>query len=621
MAKETTLGVGDFAAPGMELIGAFTDKDATFGAKGSAIGGGVGAGLGAALGGPAGAQIGKMLGNTVGQLIGGAKDKKLATERMSSTMNRKYSQLNLAYNADPYGSGSTFYAEEGLVLPGVGDTVAVNIEKGELLVDPAKMEVIQSFDTKRYKKHAKNKSQEHPGNFIEMDASQVVIPKKFAKAFKEGDRISRRSIVAQIMENQEKNGIETNDEMVYAQDGVAPSAYRKINVSKYKKPVSKKAAVNNAVVKPKKELIAGQLAPTPSLTDMQEFADYIPAAGQVPGIDYTAAMSPDFDPSAQLSEITGTIDPVKISKKPLVSSTQMPADLKSADIKMDPSLIKKPNFLQKLGLADIGPIDINEVKAARSLNTLPTVFGMIQAGQNDPFLQYDENNQFDSAKAIFSQMPVDENIEAARAGVAQNTAGFIKAMRNVNSPAARAEVADVVLKSNAQIGTIEQDAQNRRTQRIGQKLGLLADIEQKQGADRLQARNKFAVESSQDRAARQGMLQSALSEGVTNYAKSVMDDEKIKLGNAILKYNKINPGGADVISEDSGAVGLQIANMAGLIPGPMATGYQVPSIPGVSRGIPIVNGQPALPGIGVTGTASKPKIGAPATAKKILGGR
>jgi hypothetical protein len=236
MAKEATsggmegVGVGDFAAPGLELIGAFTDKDATFGAKGSAIGGGIGAGLGAALGGPAGAAIGKALGNTVGQLIGGAKDKKLATERMSSTMNRKYGQLNLAYNANPYGTGSTFYAEDGLVLPGVGDKVQVNIEKDELLVDPSKMEVLQSFDSKRYKRHAKDKSQEHSGNFIEMDASHVIIPRKKAKLFAEGDRITRRSIIAQIMEDQENNGVEVNDESIYAEDGVVPSAYRNIQV-------------------------------------------------------------------------------------------------------------------------------------------------------------------------------------------------------------------------------------------------------------------------------------------------------------------------------------------------------------------------------------------------------
>lgn len=603
MAKENTsgsgLGVGDFIAPGAELIGAFTDKDATFGAKGSAVGGGVGAGLGAAIAGPVGAQVGKMLGSTVGQLIGGAKDKKLATQRMSSTMERKYGQLNLAYNANPYGTGSTFYAEDGLVLPGVGDTVSVNIEKGELLIDPSKMEVIQSFDSKRYKTHAKDKSQEHPGNFIEMDASHVIIPKKKAKAFKEGDRISRRSIIAQIMENQDENGIETNDEVLYAQNGVVPSAYRKIQVPKYQKSKNS-TKKSTSVVSPQSTKIAGQIAPTPSFTDMQEFSDYTPAAqllaSRAGNTDFASGLDPMFDASANLEQITSNMNTQPVSsEKPAPNVYAGAVSGNSADIKMDPSLVKKPTFLQKLGLADLQPVDINPVKAARAMNFLPTTLGLIQAGQSDPFLQYDENNQFDSAKAMVGQIPVDESIEAARAGIAQNTAGFVKAMRNVNSPSGRAEVADVILKSNAQVGQIEQDAQNRRTQRIGQKLGLLADIEQKQGADRLQARNKFALESSQDRAVRQGLIQSAVSEGATNYAKSVMDDEKVKAVNAALKYNKIKPGSATSIEENQDAINNAILTLSSVLPNFVTSG---------AKGLTTIESQ------------KKDKIGAPAGSTK-----
>lgn len=633
MAKEATsggmegVGVGDFAAPGLELIGAFTDKDATFGAKGSAIGGGVGAGLGAALGGPAGAAIGKALGNTVGQLIGGAKDKRLATERMSSTMNRKYGQLNLAYNANPYGSGSTFYAEDGLVLPGVGDKVQVNIEKDELLVDPSKMEVLQKFDSKRYKRHAKDKSQEHKGNFIEMDASHVIIPRKKADAFKNGDRIARRSIIAQIMEDQEKNGIETNQGVQYAKDGKGPD-FGKMTKDEIKAQqqylISKGAKIkDDGLYGPKTKAALKQYGAMPTnngITDIE--AEYISNSTK-PTMNYASAVLPGFDASANLENFVGqrdlSISPIAKPRNIKVGQMNVPNKAFVAPEIAEGYKSRKPTFLEKTGLANIELPEVNKMKAARAMNFLPTAVGLMQAGQNDPFLQYDDNGQIDAAKAMIQQMSTEENTEASRAAVAQGQSSYLKAMRNVNSPSTRAEVADFMLKSQGQAGLIEQDKENRRVQRVTQKLGMLADMEQKQGADRLQARNKFALESSQDRAARQGLIHSAISEGAVNFGKSVMDEERIDLANSMLKYNKVNVGGgANVINEDSDAVNTAIANVASILPGPMATSYQVPSIPGVSRGVPLVNGSAALPGIGATRT-SKPRVGAPATAKRLLG--
>jgi len=629
MAKEATsggmegVGVGDFAAPGLELIGAFTDKDATFGAKGSAIGGGIGAGLGAALGGPAGAAIGKALGNTVGQLIGGAKDKKLATERMSSTMNRKYGQLNLAYNANPYGSGSTFYAEDGLVLPGVGDKVQVNIEKDELLVDPSKMEVLQKFDSKRYKRHAKDKSQEHKGNFIEMDASHVIIPRKKADAFKNGDRIARRSIIAQIMEDQEQNGIETNQGVQYAKDGKGPD-FGKMTKDEIKAQqqylISKGAKIkDDGLYGPKTKAALKQYGAMPTnngITDIE--AEYISSSTK-PAMNYASAILPGFDASANLENFVGQRDlstnPIAKPRNIKVGQMDVPNKSFVAPEIAEGYKSRKPTFLEKTGLANIELPEVNKMKAARAMNFLPTAVGLMQAGQNDPFLQYDDNGQLDAAKAMIQQMPTEENTEASRAAVAQGQSSYLKAMRNVNSPSARAEVADFMLKSQGQAGLIEQDKENRRVQRVTQKLGMLADMEQKQGADRLQARNKFALESSQDRAARQGLIHSAISEGAVNFGKSVMDEERIDIANSMLKYNKVNVGGgANVINEDSDAVNTAIANVASILPGPMATSYQVPSIPGVSRGVPLVNGSAALPGAN-----PRMRVGKPATAKRLLG--
>lgn len=511
MADKSKLGVGDFTDVGVNLVQSLLDPDASAASRGSGIGGAVGAGIGAAFLGPAGAQIGGSLGGLVGGAIGGKTDKSRATTKMRDVMNKKYGALDVAYNANPYGDGSTFYAEDGLALPEIGSPVQVNIEKNELLVDPATMEVKSKFGSKRYKPHAKNKANEHFGNFITMDPSHVIIPKKKAEAFEKGDRITRRSIIAQIMQDQDENGVETNNQVAYAEKGY----------------------------------VAGDPTQPISLKKLAKYAPAMPVDDLTAPLDLSIVSVPKT--RSVVTKAPTVVGP-KVSATPIV-------DVKPETKGKKAKAMDYVNYgVNKVGNAIDQIPDINDVKAAQMQMALPTIVGLGQAMQNDPFLRYDENSQIDAAKSYVQQIPVDENLEGVKAQAARTQAAYIKQMGNFNTPSSRGEITDMIAKTDAATQGVIAESQNRRVQRIANKLGLLADMEQKQGEGRLQSRNKFALESSQDRGVRQGIIQQGLSELVTNRGKMVMDNERIKSINAMLKYNTVAPGGKTVIAENAEAL-------------------------------------------------------------------
>jgi hypothetical protein len=91
------------------------------------------------------------------------------------------------------------------------EKVTVNIERGELLVDPNTTHIIQKFDNpNRFEPHNKNKYKEPHGNFVEVEEGLVVVPKKMAGRYERGNKLTRRSIVLEIMKQQEQNP-EQND--------------------------------------------------------------------------------------------------------------------------------------------------------------------------------------------------------------------------------------------------------------------------------------------------------------------------------------------------------------------------------------------------------------------------
>lgn len=212
----------DYLNVGMNILGdtlsATTNtgtNDAKDTAKGSAVGGGIGAALGTAILPGVGTGIGQMLGSTVGKLIGGASDRKRMTHNNEERIQRINDELTVDPNVNPYG-----YMEDGGVIPGTDlqhlpdseevldqPPTVVNIEKGELMV-AADGQVLANFENPNaYKPHNKEKPfEEHYGNFVTLPEGAIIIPKKLAKTYLEGDDITRRSVTMQLVKDQQVNG-------------------------------------------------------------------------------------------------------------------------------------------------------------------------------------------------------------------------------------------------------------------------------------------------------------------------------------------------------------------------------------------------------------------------------
>jgi hypothetical protein len=179
-------------------------------AKGKAIGGTLGAAAGSVI--PiVGTAIGQQVGSMIGGLIGGKSDRKRMEQNNVERMQGMNDRLNYDPNVDPYG-----YMEDGGVvagadlqgLPGSDEIdyqspVMINIERGELMV-AGDGKILTHFENPNaYKPHAATAEEEHAGNFVVLPEGAVIIPKKNAKTYLDGDDITRRSIMMEVVKNQQ----------------------------------------------------------------------------------------------------------------------------------------------------------------------------------------------------------------------------------------------------------------------------------------------------------------------------------------------------------------------------------------------------------------------------------
>jgi hypothetical protein len=116
-----------------------------------------------------GAYSGSFLGG-IGSQIGG---------KFNKDRNTANSYFNPIPNVNPLGTLPV--AEFGFNMD---SPQLVNIEKGELLVDPTTGDILQDFDSPRYSAHSKSKKKEDPNNFVTANTG-LVIPKRYAKQYKE----------------------------------------------------------------------------------------------------------------------------------------------------------------------------------------------------------------------------------------------------------------------------------------------------------------------------------------------------------------------------------------------------------------------------------------------------
>jgi hypothetical protein len=152
------------------------------GMLGQAVGGGVGnvisgmgtgAGIGMSVGGPIGAGVGAAVG-LIGGLLGNGKKKRAekaqkAAESLQFTnnYNANFAEQLDTVNQTPYGNDLVFK------MGGVVPSNFINIEKGELQIDPSNGKILRKYDKINpetgglYTPHSKGKDPKH--NFVSAD--------------------------------------------------------------------------------------------------------------------------------------------------------------------------------------------------------------------------------------------------------------------------------------------------------------------------------------------------------------------------------------------------------------------------------------------------------------------
>lgn len=76
----------------------------------------------------------------------------------------------------------------------------INIEKGELRINPQNYEIIEHYNDRRFSSHSKDATKENPNNFVEANAGDFIIPTKYSKKYINFPEL-RSSIVRQVQNN------------------------------------------------------------------------------------------------------------------------------------------------------------------------------------------------------------------------------------------------------------------------------------------------------------------------------------------------------------------------------------------------------------------------------------
>lgn len=387
----------------------------------------------------------------------------------------------------------------------------VDIEKGEILIDPINLTVVREYENpNRYEAHADNPMKEPVGNFTMIEEGKVVIPKKYAERFKKGDVLSRKSIVAEILKNQLNEGTPTVGGTPKAQGGYYTE---------------------------------DPLLPIPP--GKRQLFPHYPGAGTtlmypIPGPGNPTVQMPVVKNLTDMPLLT--IEDVGFNKGqlngPVAASQQY-------NWYNPGNGIAAPAVNQSVATKGAG---VNKRLLAKNLLTaLPTAYGMGVALGTDPYLRYDENTQFDSAKAYVQGMETTPNIEASKAAIRRTSANRNRFLNNFNSPSTRAEVA----ANNADVlkveGELIQNASNLAMDMRNKKRQTLATLEEQQGQSRLNSRMLLMNELRKDKAAKENMVQTALAEASMNYGQSAVDMERIDALNSIAQYYKLDPMSANTL--------------------------------------------------------------------------
>jgi len=187
IADTLNYGIESFAQD-KNINGVSIDTGLEATAKGTLKGAAKGAAIGSVV-----PVIGTAIGAGIGALVGGTAsfvNNKKQQKELETSLNDVTGNIN----SNPY--GTITMEDGGLTL----NNPLINIELGELMVDRNTGDIIEDYSKERgFKPHSKTK--EDMRNFVPAQENGVVIPKKYAKSYRENTKL-RQGILRDVINKQ-----------------------------------------------------------------------------------------------------------------------------------------------------------------------------------------------------------------------------------------------------------------------------------------------------------------------------------------------------------------------------------------------------------------------------------
>lgn len=474
---------------------------------GQALGGASqGASLGLSVGGPAGALIGGILGAGYG-LIKGASDKRKALDEIRNTSDRQFNYYNdntLQANINPNGER---YEDGGATGGNPMSKTAgklINIEKGELMIDPMNMTVIQKFtNPNRFSSHKPSQLDEPMGNFITVPDDVVIIPKRLAGRFEKGDKLARKSIVMNILSDQ------AMDPNHNKPNKFASGGYTGYN-SKRKLKLPFDTEIDGEPIGPENIQVGTNSMGRSFMTKTK-----VKAPGFI--VD-------DLPSGESNTDITGNE----------TSYDRTAPDVNTSNASKGKGRKSGSMFARTL------------------LQNAPIIQQLIDGTDGDPYLRSNPNVQMNTAISYAHQLPEDISIASQ---LAANDRSFMlasKAIDNNDTPSVRAEKAQLLAEKFAGDNTAYMGREGMRAQLKSTKLQTLLGLSKEQGADWQQDERYLSNELRMDAANRDNIRGAAIANLSENLMKGQNDNERLKAINTITHSIDIDPFAKNMIKEDPG---------------------------------------------------------------------
>lgn len=369
----------------------------------------------------------------------------------------------------------------------------VNIEKGELLTDQEGNIIREFTNPNRFSAHNKNQYKEPSGNFVELPQGAIVIPKKDAKMFKEGDSITKKSILRNILSQQAQNPMQNDPnigrEETYMEEG-------------------------------------GRVPLLSAMNPVDNYDDYAQSLyGRVRYPQLTSVASPGLN--------TAPIGSAKF----INPTTGVPSNTPGNT----PAIVAKKNPEDKANLG---------YYLHEAAPYIAQASNIALANQPDQYLSPEYNNRADDAFNYLNNLDTnyDVSLNLARNQQSLNTAS--RGLNDNNSPASRVQASEMLGRTLDANNNVIAQKNNIESQLRNQKAGALAQFVNQRGESDRAENIRYQTEQRMNEGSRRSEISGAVNNMAEIAQQQVNSREKIKALNSMSEFHDLDPSRQQMIQED-----------------------------------------------------------------------